>query len=424
MSLINEVLRQTAEREQRGQNGAGDAGVQAAFAVARKPQRRRHWLVAVLAGTVAVAVTGGSAYWLLADRDAGSQQPAPVAAAEDDAVERPDEVTLPDEAPSEAVVGGLLAERQADPEQWVATAEAGSGQATGNGAALEEPLVEPPRADATAVAAAQALAAGAIAQGGAETAPLPEADTADTLEELADEAVAGAEATSPESATEDPPTDIGGAPAEADPASSQGTFVREPSRPDDSARADSLIQQAETHQRAGDTLSASQSYRRALEMDPERHDARIGYARMLARAQRVERARGVLRQGLDRAPAHERMARLYAHLSEEHGEPQAGIDALEPVREARDGRAGAVEAHLAALYRQIGAHDQALLLYSELAEAEPDNGLWQAGIAVSAEALGNDGAARRAWQQARERDGLSAEVAAHAEARIEALQGR
>ena len=386
MSLINDVLRQAAEREQRTQGAGGDAGVHAAFAVARPPQRRRRWLAVALISPVLAAVVGGGAYWLLADRDAGSQEGAPTAVAEGDAVERPDDVTLPDDTPSEAVVGGMLEERQEAPENWLAAAGEEPDPAAGEEAVEEEPRAHPTRAEATAGAAAQAVATDAVQRARDETSP---------------------------PAAEDP-----------EPAPSGGTFVREPSRPDDSARADSLIDQAETHRRAGDTLSASQSYRRALEIDPERHEARIGYARMLARAQRTDRARGILAEGLEREPRHERMARLYAHLAEEQGDPQAGIDALEPVRQAVNGEPGAVEAHLAALYRQTGAHDQALLLYSELAEAEPDNGLWQAGIAVSAEALGNYDAARRAWEQAREREGLSAEVEAHAEARIEALQGR
>ncbi|ABM61121.1 tetratricopeptide repeat protein [Halorhodospira halophila] len=413
MSLINEVLRQAAEREKRPGAGDGDAGVQAAFSVARKPPRRRRWLAATLAGTVVVAAVGGSAYWLLAERDTTPDQLALIDDPDGAPAERPDDVTRPEQRPAEAVVNGLLEERTDDPQQWLVAA----GVDPDPPAAPQETAEAPPPAAPTAVAAAQTVAADAVAEGRAQTAPVPEEDAAEPLGALVEEAAAEAEsAAAPEAAEAQPEP-----PAETE---SRGTFVREPSRPDGGARADSLIQQAETHQRAGDTLSASQSYRRALEMDPDRHEARVGYARMLARAQRTERARGVLQEGLERAPEHERMARLYAHLSEERGQPQDGIDALEPVYRAQEGEPGAVAAHLAALYRQTGAHDQALMLYSELAEAEPDNGLWQAGIAVAAEQMGDHEGALRAWEQAREREGLSAEVQAHAEARIEALQGR
>ncbi|MBK1727142.1 tetratricopeptide repeat protein, partial [Halorhodospira neutriphila] len=204
-------------------------------------------------------------------------------------------------------------------------------------------------------------------------------------------------------------------------AGSRGTFVRTPSRADPDERARTLLEQGRTHAGAGDNLAAAQAYRRALELDPQLHEARIQYARLLAASGRERRARQVLRTGLDEAPAHRRMARYYAALADETGEVEAAIDALEPA--ARLEEPGALEAHLAALYRGAERYAAAARVYRALAEAEPGNGLWLAGLALTAEGQGDREAALQAWRRVLEQGVERDAVAAHARRRVEALSG-
>ncbi|MCG5547746.1 tetratricopeptide repeat protein [Halorhodospira halochloris] len=209
--------------------------------------------------------------------------------------------------------------------------------------------------------------------------------------------------------------------AEDSSAQEAGHFERNPSDPDPEVRAQQLVETADAHAQAGDELSAARAYQRALELQPALSSARQGYARILMMSNRSERARHVLREGIEEGDNSEFSARFYAHLAEQAGEQDEAISILKKFSARNDSEAGAIEAHLAALHRQIGQHDQALMYYSRLARHEPDNGIWPAGQALAAEAMGDKESALRAWQRAVEL-GLSAEIASYAESRIEQLR--
>jgi tetratricopeptide (TPR) repeat protein len=182
-----------------------------------------------------------------------------------------------------------------------------------------------------------------------------------------------------------------------------------------------LLEQAEAHTQAGDNLSAAQAYRRAIELQPGLSKARQGYARILVMTQRTRRARQVLREGIKQGDDSELSARFYAHLAEQAGYQRRAIEVLERFSASQQAQAGAIEAHLAALHRQLGNHDQALMYYSRLAHSQPQNGLWPAGQALAAEALGDRASAIKSWQRALEL-GLSAEIAGYAQSRIAELR--
>ena len=200
-----------------------------------------------------------------------------------------------------------------------------------------------------------------------------------------------------------------------------GHFERTPSNSDPQVRAQILAEQAETHAQAGDNLSAAHAYRRALELQPGLSRARQGYARILVMTHRTKRARQILREGLQRGDNSELSARFYAHLAEQAGYQQRAITVLEKVNAPNDDTAGAIEAHLAALHRQLSNHDQALMYYTRLARSQPNNGLRPAGQALAAEALGDRQSALKAWQRALEL-GLSAEIASYAQSRVADLR--
>lgn len=196
----------------------------------------------------------------------------------------------------------------------------------------------------------------------------------------------------------------------------QGEFRRQPSSGDPERRARRALEQGEAMAAAGDLGGASEAFREALELDPSLTAARERYAQILAGARRPERARDVLAEGLERDPDNQRLARMYATLAAEAGDPERAVARLEEAR--REDDPGTVEAQLASLYRNMGRHDRAALLYAELAEAEPGNGLWQVGLALAAEGLGQEQAAREAWQRALELGGIPDDVAAHARVRL------
>ncbi|MFP4146808.1 MAG: tetratricopeptide repeat protein [Halorhodospira sp.] len=199
-------------------------------------------------------------------------------------------------------------------------------------------------------------------------------------------------------------------------------FQRRPSGRDDRERARVLLAQAQTHLQAGRVADAARGYRQAVYLDPQLHPARYGYARVMAAAGRDGHARRILRIGLEHAPGHVPMARLYAALAAEAGDTGTAVAALEQAREARETPPAALDAQLAALYRARGQHEQALARYQALAEAQPDEGRWQAGLALAAEGSEQTEQALAAWERVVDDEALPEAVRRYAETRLESLR--
>lgn len=246
----------------------------------------------------------------------------------------------------------------------------------------------------------------------------------DELDALVEDAPDGAARTADEGAAAelDEAASEGGAEADVEAEEQAGAFSRRPTERNPGERARVLVDQAREHLQAGEVYDAARTYRRALDLDPEQHVARQGYARILAASGRQERAREVLRAGIEIAPGDQAMARFYAALAHELGDPGSAIAALEQVREAADRPPGSVEAQLAGVHRSVGQHEQALALYEELLEHEPGNLRWQLGVAVTADAAGRTDRARAAWQAVVDAGPDRDEVAGHARSRLEALE--
>ncbi|GEM_PF-5904953 len=203
-----------------------------------------------------------------------------------------------------------------------------------------------------------------------------------------------------------------------------GELQRSASRTDPVERARALMAQAQSHLQAGEVGDAAQRLRQAVGLDPGLHTARYQYARIMVASGRRGYAREILRAGLERAPGHVRMARLYAALAAEAEDWGTAAAALQQARDrAGDAASAQLTAQLAGVYRGAGQYAQAIELYRELSAAQPQAaGRWRMGQALAAERAGDDQAALAAWRAARAAGGLSEALTSYAEARIEALE--
>lgn len=233
-------------------------------------------------------------------------------------------------------------------------------------------------------------------------------------------AALGAGAAPPALAQGDEPAEASPTPPEA-PAG--GELQRTASDPDPAERARALMAQAQSHLQAGEVGDAAQRLRQAVGLDPALHTARYQYARIMAASGRRGYAREILRAGLERAPGHVRMARLYAALAAEAEDWGTAAAALQQARDGAGDEAWAgLTAQLAGVYRDAGRYGQAVELYRALAAAQPQAaGRWRMGQALAAERAGEDEAALAAWRAARAAGNLSEELTSYAEARIQAL---
>lgn len=210
--------------------------------------------------------------------------------------------------------------------------------------------------------------------------------------------------------------------ADASPSGPEPRFQRQPTQVDPTHRASSLYDQGRVHLQAGDAQDAARAFKRALDLDPELHAARHGYVRILVATGRVERARELLRAGIEYAPDHEPTVRAYAELAEQLGDRGSAIAALRQLRDSKDGMSTAAEGQLAVLYLRAGAHSEGKERYERLVDREPGNPRWLLGRAISQELSGEGGQALESWRRVLDMDGLDEETTDYAEGRIRALE--
>lgn len=401
MSLLADARRK-AQRQEVLQDGTAAAGLRAAFRMAPPARRARRvgWLVLA---AVAVVGIGAGAFWLLpwGEESATEDAPTEQAGVADDAGAEPEAETRPSppiviQSPAEP--GSLLVKLFSNERPPPVIRREAEEPSAGEEEAAPGREEEAPHGAGGDDAAVGPLTRG-LGQGEGSLQPqIPE------LEERHVQPEAGG---------------IDTEVADAAPGRDSGTFRRERSDGDPEARARTLVEQGDTHRRAGDSRAAMDSYRRALELNPGQREARIGYADLLEQAGRTRRARQVLGEGLAETPGDAPMARRYAALADQAGDLEAAIEALEPARNADD--PGRVEAHLAALYRGTGQYEQAANVYTALIEAGDEPSLWRAGLALSLEGQGDAAGARRAWRAVVEDPSAAEPVARHARQRLQVL---
>lgn len=412
MSLLADARRK-AERQHQQAAGAA-AGLRAAFRVAPAVRPRRRIGLLAAGGSVALFLLGGAAWLVWEPQDV--LRPVAQDTSEDPDQAKASEVAeAAESANDEDAESSADAEDRGDPVQappilLQRPEEPGRLLVRAVGADLPPPVIK--REGAAESAAEQDTEP---AESGGAKGPLMRGIVVGdgTLEPRF-----------PKSVERTVESDDGGGEGEAragaeDPDTGTGTFRRERSDGDPKARARTLTEQGQTHRRAGDTRSAMESYRRALELDPAQTEARIGYAELLQQTGRGSRARQVLGEGLAERPEDPRLARRYAALADQAGDLEDAIAALEPARDTD--APGRLEAHLAALYRGTGQYERAAALYVELIEAGDDPSLWRAGLALSLEGQGDAEGARAVWEELADDPAAAEPVVRHARQRLEAL---
>ncbi|MBF0358274.1 MAG: tetratricopeptide repeat protein [Magnetococcales bacterium] len=139
--------------------------------------------------------------------------------------------------------------------------------------------------------------------------------------------------------------------------------------------------------------------------------------------QAVELLEQILAIDSDHGRARRRLARIYVESGEANKALtllQAGVAGRSTVQLTKD--EPNLAAFLAALYQRDDDHWQAIDLYENLLRRYPDNGVWQMGLAISLERVGEPGDAMRAYQMALKSDDLSRKLRTFINRRIQELK--
>jgi tetratricopeptide (TPR) repeat protein len=187
-----------------------------------------------------------------------------------------------------------------------------------------------------------------------------------------------------------------------------------------SERAANIFSKARTQLSRGEVAEAEANLKRALAINPTLHDARKLLAAVMLRERRKSEAAELLDQGLAQAPAQTDFLIIRARIYTEEGNITAAIALLESQKPALSQSAD-YYALLAALYQRNNRHEAAANLYGNMLKLNPSQPVWSMGLGISLEAMGQNDAARDAYERALQ-SGLSGEdVRRFVSGRLQAL---
>jgi MSHA biogenesis protein MshN len=167
--------------------------------------------------------------------------------------------------------------------------------------------------------------------------------------------------------------------------------------------------------RMTDTVAALEQ---ALKYEPAHEAARQTLVGLLIEANRPDEAMRQLQLGLTLDPRQPAMAMLLARLQIERG--GNGIDTLTRTLPYA-GNDPDYRAFLAAALARQQRHREAAEQYQQAVRAVPGNGVWWMGLGMSLQAEKRNGEALDAFQKARASGGLTQELQAFVERRIQQL---
>lgn len=184
-------------------------------------------------------------------------------------------------------------------------------------------------------------------------------------------------------------------------------------------------QQAEAELRRGQELArggrgadAVAAFERALQLDPGSTPARLGLATSLVEQKRVADAISRLQEGLDENRANGALAMMLARLQIDRGETGAAIETLSRTlpydRERPD-----YQAFMGGLLQKEGRHREAVDYYLNALRRAPKNAAWWMGLGISLQGDNRPGEAREAYQRALAVGGLSTDLQAFVQQRLE-----
>ena len=157
---------------------------------------------------------------------------------------------------------------------------------------------------------------------------------------------------------------------------------------------------------------------RALEIDPRNEAARQTYVSLLLENKRTDEAIRQLRLSLGIDPRQPGLAMVLARLQLERGGP--ALETLMKTLPYAGDRADYL-AFLAGVLQREQRHAEAARYYRDALQLAPGNGVWWMGLGISLQADQHLPEAREAFQRARQANGLTPELQAFIERRLEQL---
>lgn len=186
-------------------------------------------------------------------------------------------------------------------------------------------------------------------------------------------------------------------------------------------RAEGEYRQATVYQQQGRQNEALQALEAALKSDPLHSAARQLKISLLLEAKRHEEAIRELKQGLLVEPSQLNFSMILARLLVERAKLNDAIEVLQKNQGLAQDRPDYL-AFLAALQQKTGHHKEAVQLYRQALKKHSQNGVWWMGLGISLQADGMNQEAIEAFKQAKMQGGISAELQAFIEQKIEVLQ--
>lgn len=178
-------------------------------------------------------------------------------------------------------------------------------------------------------------------------------------------------------------------------------------------KASGLIQQ-------GRSAEAVNSLEQTLQLDSRHAEARQTLAALLIQSRRQEEAIRVLREGLQLDVTQSGLAMILARLQLERSELKPAIETLQRSLPYAAERAD-YPAFLAALLQRDGRHRDAIDYYAQALRKSPGNAVWWMGQGISLQAENRIPEAIEAYKRAKTANGLSAELRAFVEDRLNSL---
>ncbi|WP_151446923.1 tetratricopeptide repeat protein [Lacisediminimonas profundi] len=187
-------------------------------------------------------------------------------------------------------------------------------------------------------------------------------------------------------------------------------------------------QQAENEYKRGGGLAQQgrsaesiAAFELALKFDPGHVPARQSLASQLVEAKRLDEAMQRLQEGLDANRANGSLAMMLARIQLDRGETKAAIDTLGRSL-PYDRERPEYHAFMAGLLQKENRHREAIDYYLNALRKAPQNGVWWMGIGISLQAENRVSEAREAFSRAQAAGGLSAELKAFVQQRLEQLR--
>ena len=182
--------------------------------------------------------------------------------------------------------------------------------------------------------------------------------------------------------------------------------------------AENIYRRALTALQEGRVSNAMAELDRALEIDPRNDAARQTYVSLLLENKRTDDAIRQLRLALGLDPRQPGLAMVLARLQLEKGGP-----ALETLLATLPYAGNSAEYHgfLAGVLQREQRNDEAAQHYREALRSSPNNGVWWMGLGISLQAGQHLPEAREAYTRARAAAGLSPELQAFIDRKLEQL---